>query len=66
MLRSSGMLAASAMRAGDEARLADCHVYLCPNPFRQLGAVNPLIFIQYLVERGVRDDWAGAFEGLLL
>lgn len=65
MLSSSAMLAASSLQAVEEAKLADCHVYLGSHPFRQLGAENPQAFIQGLSMRGVTEAWAGAFEGLL-
>ncbi|MDI1313853.1 amidohydrolase family protein [Prosthecobacter sp.] len=65
MLSSSAALAVSSLRAKEEVQLADCHVYLGSNPFRQLGAENPAEFIQGLARRGVTEAWAGAFEGLL-
>ncbi len=65
MLRSSTVLAASSLRAAEEAKLIDCHVYLGSHPFRQLGAENPQEFIQRLTKRGVTEAWTGAFEGLL-
>ncbi len=65
MLTSSAMLAAASLRAVEETKLTDCHVYLGSYPFRQLGAENPEKFVQSLVRRGVTEAWAGAFEGLL-
>lgn len=65
ILSSSAALAASSLRAKEEVQLADCHVYLGSNPFRQLGAENAAEFIQGLARRGVTEAWAGAFEGLL-
>lgn len=65
MLSSSAALTASSLRAAEEVKLADCHVYLGSNPFRQLGAENTAEFIQGLTKRGVTEAWAGAFEGLL-
>ncbi|WP_395744942.1 amidohydrolase family protein [Prosthecobacter sp.] len=65
MLSTSAALAASSLRAAEEARLTDCHVYLGSHPFRQLGAENPQSFIEGLTKRGVTEAWTGAFEGLL-
>jgi predicted TIM-barrel fold metal-dependent hydrolase len=65
MLSTSTALAASTLRAAEEVKLADCHVYLGSNPFRQLGAENAAEFIQGLAKRGVTEAWASAFEGLL-
>ena len=65
MLRSSVVLAASSLRAVEETKLADCHVYLGSHPFRQLGAENAQEFVQRLTKRGVTEAWTGAFEGLL-
>jgi hypothetical protein len=65
MLTSSAMLAATSLRAVEETKLTDCHVYLGSHPFRQLGAENPQEFIQRLTLRGVTEAWTGAFEGLL-
>ena len=65
MLNSSAVLVASSLRAAEEVKLTDCHVYLGSNPFRQLGAENAGDFIQGLARRGVTEAWAGAFEGLL-
>jgi len=65
ILSSSAMLAASSLRAAEEANLIDCHVYLGSHPFRQLRAENPQEFMLGLTKRGVTEAWAGAFEGLL-
>ncbi|MCF7787845.1 MAG: amidohydrolase [Prosthecobacter sp.] len=65
MLRTSAALAASSLRADEELKLTDCHVYLGSHPFRQLGAENAQEFIQRLTKRGVTEAWTGAFEGLL-
>lgn len=65
MLNSSAALAALSLRAVEEMKLTDCHVYLGSHPFRQLGAENAGEFIQGLARRGVTEAWAGAFEGLL-
>ncbi len=65
LLRSSAVLAASSLRAAEEVKLTDCHVYLGSHPFRQLGAENPQESIQRLTRRGVTEAWTSAFEGLL-
>lgn len=65
ILRSSAALAASSLRAADELKLTDCHVYLGSHPFRRLAAENAQEFVQSLSKRGVTEAWAGAFEGLL-
>jgi predicted TIM-barrel fold metal-dependent hydrolase len=65
MLASSAMLAATSLRAVEETKLTDCHVYLGSHPFRQLGAENTAEFIQGLAARGVTEAWTGAFEGML-
>lgn len=62
MLSTSAALAAASLHAEEKARLTDCHVYLGSNPFRQLGGEN---FLPGLMQRGVTEAWAGAFEGLL-
>lgn len=65
MLTSSAMLATTSLRAVEETKLTDCHVYLGSHPFRQLGAEYPQEFIQRLTLRGLTEAWTGAFEGLL-
>jgi predicted TIM-barrel fold metal-dependent hydrolase len=65
ILSSSTMLAASSLRAAEEAHLTDCHVYLGASPFRKLGSENRDEFIAALARQGVTDAWAGAFEGVL-
>ena len=65
MQTSSAMLAATSLRAVEETKLTDCHVYLGSHPFRQLGAEIPREFIQRLTLCGVTEAWTGAFEGLL-
>lgn len=65
LLRSSAMLAASALHAAEETKLIDCHVYLGSNPFRQLESENAEEFAHRLMKRGVTEAWTGAFEGLL-
>lgn len=65
LLRSSAVLAASALHAAEETKLTDCHVYLGSSPFRQLEAENAEEFAPRLMKRGVTEAWAGAFEGLL-
>lgn len=65
ILSSSAALAASTLHAAEEVKLTDCHVYLGPHPFRQLGAENAAEFIQGLAKRGVTEAWTGAFTGLL-
>jgi uncharacterized protein len=62
---SGAALVASAVKAADEAKLIDCHVYLGAHPFRRLGAENAAEFAEALQKRGVTEAWAGAFEGLL-
>jgi uncharacterized protein len=62
---SGAALVASAVKAADEAKLIDCHVYLGAHPFRRLGAENAAEFAAALQKRGVTEAWAGAFEGLL-
>ena len=61
MQTSSAMLAATSLRAVEETKLTDCHVYLGSHPFRQLGAENPREFIQRLTLCGVTEAWTGLF-----
>jgi predicted TIM-barrel fold metal-dependent hydrolase len=62
---SGAALVASAVKAAEEVKLIDCHVYFGAHPFRRLGAENALEFTAALQKRGVTEAWAGAFEGLL-
>lgn len=65
LLSSSAALAASSLRAADAGKLTDCHVYLGASPFRSLEAENTDAFVKRMMQRGVTELWAGAFEGLL-
>jgi len=62
---TSAALAVSSLRAADDARVTDCHVYLGSNPFRSLESENTEAFVKRMMQRGVTELWAGAFEGLL-
>jgi predicted TIM-barrel fold metal-dependent hydrolase len=62
---SSAVFAASSLHAADVVKLTDCHVYLGSSPFRQFEAEDAGKFAQSLLQRGVTEAWAGAFEGLL-
>lgn len=62
---ASAALAASSLHAADETKLTDCHVYLGSNPFRSLEGEDAEAFVKRMMQRGVTDLWAGAFEGLL-
>jgi hypothetical protein len=62
---ASAVLAASSLRAADEVKFTDCHVYLGSNPFRSLEGENTEAFVKRMMRCGVTDIWAGAFEGLL-
>lgn len=65
LMASSSALAATSLRAADDARLIDCHVYLGSNPFRSLEGEDTGAFAQRMMRRGVTEAWAGAFEGIL-
>ncbi len=65
LVTSSAALAASSLHAADEAKITDCHVYLGSSPFRSLEGENTNTFVNRMMQRGVAEIWAGAFEGLL-